>query len=161
MKSARPPRTAEAQGRTHRGTPSRGTAPSGNRTPNKRRHPMRLRGAHKAFLTAGLFLWGIALGCVWGVLPFASLILYTVTSLVTFIVYAQDKSAAVSGRRRTPEVRLHVLSLMGGWPGALCAQQYLRHKSSKARFRAVYGLTVVMNLVLLGWVVTGTGRLSL
>lgn len=145
-----------------RGHPShKANTPGTRATKTRRRHSVRLRGAHKAFLTAGLFLAGVALGCVLGVLPLASLIIYSIASLVTFILYAQDKSAAVSGRRRTPEVRLHVLSLIGGWPGALCAQQYLRHKSSKARFRAVYTLTVVMNLVLLGWMVMTVDRLSL
>lgn len=32
---------------------------------------------------------------------------------------------------RTQESTLHGLSLLGGWPGALIAQQVLRHKSKK------------------------------
>ena len=59
-------------------------------------------------------------------------------NLLTFVTYAMDKSAAQSGRWRTSEKHLHLLSLAGGWPGAWCAQQWLRHKSSKQEFRAVY-----------------------
>jgi hypothetical protein len=38
----------------------------------------------------------------------------------------------------------------GGWPGALLAQQFLRHKSVKAEFRAAFWLTVAVNAVLFG-----------
>jgi uncharacterized membrane protein YsdA (DUF1294 family) len=57
-----------------------------------------------------------------------------------------DKSAARSGERRTPESTLHLLALAGGWPGALLAQQFLRHKSTKAEFRRTFWVTVVLNV---------------
>ena len=64
-----------------------------------------------------------------------------------------DKSAAQSGRWRTPEKHLHLLSLAGGWAGAWCAQQWLRHKSSQQEFRTVYWTTVVLHCVALAaWV---------
>jgi uncharacterized membrane protein YsdA (DUF1294 family)/cold shock CspA family protein len=72
---------------------------------------------------------------------------YAAASGVTFIAYAVDKSAAERKRWRTPESTLHFLALVGGWPGALLAQQFLRHKSSKAEFRAVFWGTVVLNVV--------------
>lgn len=65
---------------------------------------------------------------------------------VTFAAYAMDRSAARQGAWRTPEKTLHMLSLIGGWPGALLAQQWLRHKSSKAEFRSVFWVTVALNL---------------
>jgi len=37
-----------------------------------------------------------------------------------------DKSAAQRNAWRTPEGTLHMLSLVGGWPGAMIAQQILR-----------------------------------
>ncbi len=73
--------------------------------------------------------------------------LYAGMSVVTFIAYAMDKSAAKRGDWRTPERTLHLLALAGGWPGALCAQQLLRHKSSKAPFRYVFWATVFVNVV--------------
>ncbi|WP_353805552.1 DUF1294 domain-containing protein [Pseudoalteromonas sp.] len=34
---------------------------------------------------------------------------------------------------------------MGGWPGSLIAQQWLRHKSKKRSFIAVLWLTIIAN----------------
>lgn len=70
-------------------------------------------------------------------------------SLLSYAVYAADKRAARQGRRRVPERTLHLLALLGGWPGALLAQQRLRHKSRKAAFRAVFWLSVLLNGALL------------
>jgi uncharacterized membrane protein YsdA (DUF1294 family)/cold shock CspA family protein len=86
-----------------------------------------------------------------GLAPVALLACFTL-SLVTFVAYALDKSAAVSGRWRTPELTLHLLSLAGGWPGALLAQQALRHKTSKPSFTNVFWLTVLINVgAFLAW----------
>ncbi len=79
-------------------------------------------------------------------LPFWVAGLYAVASVVAFFLYAIDKSAAESGAWRTPESTLHILALAGGWPGALVAQQVLRHKSSKAEFRQVFWGTVLLNI---------------
>ncbi|MWB98144.1 DUF1294 domain-containing protein [Agromyces seonyuensis] len=68
-------------------------------------------------------------------------------SILAFAVYWFDKRAAIAGRRRVPEVRLHVLGVLGGWPGAILAQQLFRHKTRKAEFVAVFRLTVVLNLL--------------
>lgn len=87
----------------------------------------------------------------WGFAP-RILAAYLVLSVVALIAYAIDKSAAQSGRRRTPENTLHLIALAGGWPGALLAQQLLRHKTRKPGFMAVFWLTVVLNVaVLLAW----------
>lgn len=71
---------------------------------------------------------------------------YCALTALTFIVYAADKSAARAGRRRTPESTLHLLALGGGWPGALLAQQFLRHKSTKPQFRDTFWVTVLLNV---------------
>lgn len=72
-------------------------------------------------------------------------LIYLIASAVTFLAYALDKSSARRGAWRTPESTLHALAVAGGWPGALLAQQLLRHKSAKAEFRAVFWGTVAMN----------------
>lgn len=71
---------------------------------------------------------------------------YPALSAVTFLAYVSDKRAARRGGRRTPETRLHLLSLAGGWPGALLAQQVARHKTAKASFQFVFWWTVVLNI---------------
>ena len=74
---------------------------------------------------------------------------YLVASIVAFAFYAADKSAARAGRRRTPENTLILLGLIGGWPGALVAQQTLRHKTRKTGFLAAFWLSVLLNLAVL------------
>ena len=81
----------------------------------------------------------------------AILILYLVASVVAFVAYGVDKSAAQSGRWRTPESTLHILALIGGWPGALIAQNVFRHKSRKASFRIGFFLTIALNCAALVW----------
>ena len=71
--------------------------------------------------------------------------IYGVMSLLTFIAYALDKSAAQSGQWRTKESTLHYLAILGGWPGAYLAQKYLRHKSKKKSFLTIFWVTVVFN----------------
>ena len=79
--------------------------------------------------------------------PIAFAVIYLAASLTAFLAYAFDKSAAKGGRWRTSESTLHLLALAGGWPGALLAQQFLRHKSVKASFRSVFWGTVVLNIL--------------
>jgi uncharacterized membrane protein YsdA (DUF1294 family) len=78
-------------------------------------------------------------------------VLYLFFSVIAFFHYARDKAAARSGQRRTPERRLLILGLVGGWPGALLAQQTLRHKTAKRSFQLQFWLSVVINLLALGW----------
>ena len=81
----------------------------------------------------------------WGFSP-PVLLAYFGLSLLAFLAYAFDKSAAVSGRWRTAEQTLHLFSLAGGWPGALVAQQLLRHKTSKQSFVYAFWFTVLLNV---------------
>jgi uncharacterized membrane protein YsdA (DUF1294 family)/cold shock CspA family protein len=104
-----------------------------------------------------LFLGGVGLSVVAAKLPPVILGVYLVASLVTFIVYAVDKSAARRGVQRTPERTLHWLSFIGGWPGALVAQKTLRHKSKKQTFRTVFWITVFLNIGMLAWIFTTGG----
>ena len=89
------------------------------------------------------------------------LVFYALASAVTFIAYLLDKSAARNGQWRTRESTLHLLALIGGWPGALVAQKQLRHKSSKASFLAVFWLTVLLNCGALGLLMTPAGSKAL
>lgn len=74
--------------------------------------------------------------------------LYLTASLVCYLAYRSDKAAAQAGRWRTAESTLILLGLVGGWPGAIVAQQVLRHKSNKAAFRASFWSSVAVNVAL-------------
>ncbi|VGO16867.1 Cold shock-like protein CspG [Pontiella desulfatans] len=82
---------------------------------------------------------------------------YAIASAITFMAYAADKSAAQNGQWRISEATLHTLALAGGWPGALLAQQMLRHKSRKPGFQWTYKFTVVLNIVVTAWLLTPRG----
>lgn len=90
-------------------------------------------------------------------LPQSVLLLYLAASLTTFVTYAIDKSAARKGAWRTKESTLHLLAAAGGWPGALIAQQTLRHKSKKASFRLVFWAMVLLNCTAFAWLLTPGG----
>ncbi|MFC0250709.1 DUF1294 domain-containing protein [Massilia consociata] len=79
-------------------------------------------------------------------LPLLAGLAYLAVSLGCFLAYAIDKSAARAGNWRTPETTLLLLGLVGGWPGGLLAQQWLRHKTSKTSFQWKFHVTVVLNL---------------
>ena len=79
---------------------------------------------------------------------------YGVASVVCFIVYAADKSAAVQHRRRIPERTLLLLGLLCGWPGALLAQRCLRHKTAKTSFQIAFWCSVIVNVAAVVWLCT-------
>jgi uncharacterized membrane protein YsdA (DUF1294 family)/cold shock CspA family protein len=102
-------------------------------------------GTASLFALPAFLLVYLAVAVFWRV-PGWVAALYAGASVVCALAYAIDKSAAVAGRWRVSESTLHTLSLVGGWPGALVAQQVLRHKSNKAAFRSVFWATVVANV---------------
>jgi uncharacterized membrane protein YsdA (DUF1294 family)/cold shock CspA family protein len=102
------------------------------------------------------FLAALAALAMVGRLEISWLALYYVASIITYGVYAHDKTAAQNGGRRTPELTLHLMSLVGGWPGALIAQVRLRHKTRKLSFLIGYWFTVIVNCIALG-VIVGKG----
>lgn len=90
-------------------------------------------------------------------LPLIVFVLYLALSILTYWAYALDKTAAKKGAWRTQESTLHLFALAGGWPGALLAQQRLRHKSKKESFRFVFWVTVLINLGAALWLLSSTG----
>jgi uncharacterized membrane protein YsdA (DUF1294 family)/cold shock CspA family protein len=113
--------------------------------------------ASKAFIVAALFLLVVVAIVVLGILPHHVLWWYLGMSVVTFAFYAIDKAAAQKGTQRTPESTLQTLALLGGWPGALYAQQLLRHKSSKQSFRSVFWFMLALNIAGLGYLASAYG----
>lgn len=106
-------------------------------------------------------LVAVAAAAVFGLAPVPVALVYWLASGVSYLLYFSDKSAA--GRRgvsRTPENTLHLVDLLGGWPGALLAQHAYRHKTVKASFQATFWITVLANIAGVGWLIA-SGKLAL
>ena len=106
---------------------------------------------------ATMFLIAVLGVVLAGRLPVAVLLLYLGASVLAFTAHWLDKSAARYGRWRTAERTLYLFGLAGGWPGALFAQRIFRHKSSKAEFQRMFRITVVVNCLGFGWLLTEKG----
>ena len=72
------------------------------------------------------------------------------TSVVCFAAYGLDKRRAANGSRRISEQTLHILALLGGWPGALLGQRQFRHKTHKLSFLIVFWCVVVLHVAVVG-----------
>lgn len=120
------------------------------------------RAKNRISITSLLFVFVfaafLALSALTAKIPAFVVVFYAGVSMFTFVMYALDKSAAQKGNWRTPESTLHFLSLAGGWPGALIAQQKFRHKSKKQPFKAVYWATVFINFGAFIWLLTPDGH---
>ncbi len=100
-----------------------------------------------------LALLALAVAAYLGLVPPLVPLVYAGMSLITFVSYGLDKSAARANRWRTQESTLHLFELMGGWPGALIAQGSFRHKTRKLSFQIAFWFGVIVNVVALAWLV--------
>lgn len=153
---------ARSSGSTRPREPENAKRSAGTRsaTRGRGRAPSPVAGATLAY---GLMLAWAAL-LAWGLwtqrLPLWTLAALAAVNAVTLWMYAADKNAARAGRWRVSESQLHLLSLLGGWPAAWLAQQNMRHKTSKAQFRALYWATIVLHCAgLAALVLTGSAGL--
>jgi uncharacterized membrane protein YsdA (DUF1294 family) len=82
----------------------------------------------------------------------ATAYLFTISAMsaVAFGMYGLDKRQARAGGRRISERSLHLVALLGGWPGAWTGQLFFRHKTQKLTFRLVFWLLIVVHLSLVG-----------
>jgi len=127
-----------------RGRDSRLSRPTQNR-----------RSGRAGYLMIAGFLVVYAIIGMWRPVPLWVAAVYSLASIIAFVLYAVDKSAARAHRRRVSERTLLLLGLLGGWPGAIVAQQMLRHKTQKVTFRRVFWVSVVLNLAVFAAVTTG------
>jgi len=112
---------------------------------NKHRDASAPRGIGSLIAIPGFIVLYVVVGILWQP-PLVLAAIYVAASFITFRAYAKDKQAAQRSEWRTPEATLHLLAFAGGWPGALFAQQLLRHKSAKREFRMCFWITVIMNV---------------
>ncbi len=66
-------------------------------------------------------------------------------SLITYTAYSSDKRRAQTQSWRIPEMYLHSLEMIGGWPAAWMAQRRLRHKSSKLSYQIKFWLIITIH----------------
>jgi uncharacterized membrane protein YsdA (DUF1294 family)/cold shock CspA family protein len=130
---------------------------AGDRLPQKAKKPNETL----PIISSIVFLTLVAATVISSKVPPLIFTLYLAASLLTFVVYALDKTAARKGTWRISENTLHTLALFGGWPGAIVAQQKLRHKSKKQSFRTVFWLTVLINCGAFAWALTPDGAIIL
>lgn len=119
----------------------------------------RVRGIARFYIAVAVGFLAVVLGSVlFGPLPLLVLWFYLAISAISFFLYAWDKNSAQREAWRTKESTLHLFDLLGGWPGAMIAQQTLRHKSKKKEFRFVFWLTAIINCAGFGWLFTEPGQ---
>lgn len=100
-----------------------------------------------SYVVLATFVVAISIVTAIGALPWIFAALYLAMSIITYALYASDKKAAQTRQWRVTESALLGLGLFGGWPGAILAQQRLRHKTQKPLFRQAFWGTVVFNIL--------------
>ena len=80
-----------------------------------------------------------------------------VINLIAFISQWLDKRAAIRGKRRTPEARLHFWELLGGWPGSFLGMILFRHKTRKISYLFVFGLIAAIWIAIIIWLASNRG----
>ncbi|MDI4661998.1 MULTISPECIES: cold shock and DUF1294 domain-containing protein [Cobetia] len=95
----------------------------------------------------------VVLGAGWWQerLPWILPVAYLGMSLVAYMAYRVDKLAAAESEQRVREDTLHFMELACGWPGALIAQQSLRHKTRKTSYQFVFWCVVLLNIAAVSW----------
>jgi uncharacterized membrane protein YsdA (DUF1294 family) len=72
-------------------------------------------------------------------------------SIVTFFFYGFDKRRSKGSDERVPEIVLHVLSLIGGFPGGWAGRAYFRHKTLHTSFLITLIISTVLHLGIAFW----------
>ena len=85
--------------------------------------------------------------------------LIALMSLISFVLYAMDKSKAKRGAWRISEKMLLSLGFFGGAVGALIAMQTVRHKTKHWYFYAINFLGIAWQIALLYLIYSGVIQL--
>lgn len=73
-------------------------------------------------------------------------------SVAAFVFYGVDKGLAKANTKRVPEVVLHLLSLLGGFVGALLGMFVFHHKSNY-RAHPLFLPTILVSAILWGYII--------
>jgi uncharacterized membrane protein YsdA (DUF1294 family)/cold shock CspA family protein len=94
---------------------------------------------------AACILPGLGLALMTSAGQFGPLVAYVLFSVVAYFMFFDDKRRAFKKKRRVPEAFLHLVELLGGWPGALVSQQRFRHKTRKLSYQGLCWLIVFIH----------------
>lgn len=72
---------------------------------------------------------------------------YLILSCLLLTLYRFDKRTAEHDGRHLPDVILHLLAFIGGWPGGLIAQLRYRHHNASIRFIRIFWASAVLNVI--------------
>jgi len=111
---------------------------------------------HTSLMVALGFIAYLGWSVFRGTLPSPVLWLYLLASGGSYLLYRHDKRASKAGRYRIPEGTLHISELIGGWPGALVAQQVYQHKTAKLSYQFGFWICVIINCAILYWISSKT-----
>jgi uncharacterized membrane protein YsdA (DUF1294 family)/cold shock CspA family protein len=89
------------------------------------------------------------------------LVIYTLMSLLTYILYSDDKARAKRKLWRTSEETLHLCELAGGWIGGFLAQRILRHKNRKESYQSIFwAIVIIHHIAWICWLLFGKSLLK-
>ncbi len=69
-------------------------------------------------------------------------------SVITFVMYGIDKLLSKIGKVRTPELILHLLAVLGGFPGGWAGMLFFHHKTKHSDFWAILAFSTFVHAVL-------------
>ena len=88
---------------------------------------------------------------------------YGIFSILVMFLYGKDKANAATRQSRIPEHYLHILELLGGWPGSLIAQNDFRHKTRQSVYlwilRGIIAIHLMVWFIYFYWTAKQAGML--
>lgn len=98
----------------------------------------------------------LLIGCIFTHrLPVWVTVLYLIGGAASFMLYRNDKIAAIEHGWRRPEIRMHLVDLTFGIVGGLFAQHVFRHKTYKPSFVYITALITTLHVLTLGLILFG------
>lgn len=112
------------------------------------------------FVAAGGLVGTLLVGMLLGALPAWLVACYLAMGGLSFALYRADKTYALAGQWRLPEMLLLGVDLCCGIIGGLVAQAIFRHKTRKISYIAQVALITLVHGLWLGALANGTIALS-
>jgi uncharacterized membrane protein YsdA (DUF1294 family) len=107
---------------------------------------------HTFFLLTIVFVIGIGLLLTWITSWHPYWLWLAATSVVLLMFFGYDKFQARNGGFRVPEITLHGLALVGGFPGGWAGMILFRHKTRKKIFTTILLISSLIHIGLIYWI---------